>query len=60
MSDIESEISLFADDCVCYRKIRDMEDTLKHQKDIDRLGFWARKMGMRFRPVKCNIMQLTK
>ena len=57
MSDIESEIRLFADDCVYYREIK---DTLKLQKDIDRLGIWARKWGMRFQPVKCNMMQLTK
>ena len=37
-----------------------MEDTLKLQKDIDRLGIWARKLGMRFQPAKCNMMQLTK
>ena len=58
-ADIESEIRLFADDCVCYREIKDKEDTLKLQKDIDRLGNWARKWGMRFQPVKCNMMQLT-
>ena len=55
-----TEIRLFADDCVCYREIKDMEDTLKLQKDIDRLGIWARKGGMIFHPVKCNMMQLTK
>ena len=38
MSDIESEIRLFADYCVCYREVKDIEDTLKLQKDIDRLG----------------------
>ena len=27
MSDIESEIRLFANDCVCYREIKDIEDT---------------------------------
>ena len=27
-SDIEPEIRLFADDCVCYREIRDEEDTM--------------------------------
>ena len=48
MSDIESEIGLFADDCVCYREIKDIDDTLKLQKDIDRLGIWARQWGMRF------------
>ena len=54
-SDIESEIRLFADDCVCYREIKDEEDTI-----FRRLGSWARKWGMRFQPVKCNMMQLTR
>ena len=35
---IDSQIRLFADDCVCYREIRTVEDTLKLQKDIDLLG----------------------
>ena len=35
-------------------------DTSKLQKDIDELGKLARKWGMRFQPVKCNIMQLTR
>ena len=47
-------------DCVCYHEIKEIEDTVKLQKDIDRLGSWARKRGMRFQPVKCNMMQLTK
>ena len=34
----ESAIRLFADDCVCYREIKDEEDTLKLQRSIDRLG----------------------
>ena len=59
-ADIESEIRLFSDDCVCYREIKDKEDTLKLQRDIDRLGNWGRKWGIRFQPVKCNMMQLTR
>ena len=43
-SDIESEIRLFADDCVCYC------ETLKFQ-----YGSLARKQGMRFQPLKCNM-----
>ena len=54
-SDIESEIGLFADDFVCYHEIKDEKDTMKLQRDIDRLGSWARKWGMRFQHVKCNI-----
>ena len=33
----ESEIRLFADDCVCYRLIKETEDTVKLQNDIERL-----------------------
>ena len=58
-SDIESEIRLFADDCVCYREIKEEKDAIKLQRDIDRFGSWARKWGMRFQPVKWN-MQLTR
>ena len=54
-TDIDLEIKLFADDCGCYREIKDTEDTVKLQEDIDRLGCWARKRVMRFQPVKCNI-----
>ena len=28
-TDIDSEIRFFADDCVCYRKIKDIEDSMK-------------------------------
>ena len=47
-TDIDSEIRLFANACVCYREIKDTEDTLKLHKDTDQLGCWARKWGMRF------------
>ena len=33
---------------------------MKLQRDINRLGSWARKWDMRFQPVKCNMMQLTR
>ena len=59
-ADIASEIRLFADACVGYREIKNKEDTLKLQRDIERLGNWARTWGMRFQPVKCNMMQLTR
>ena len=40
--DIDSELRIFADDCVCYREFKDIENTVKPQEDIDRLGCWAR------------------
>ena len=33
-SDIESEIRLFADDCVCYREIKNVENTMKLQREL--------------------------
>ena len=57
-TDIDSEIRLFADDCVCYHEIKGTEDTVKLQEDIDHLGCWARKWGIRFQLGKCNIMQI--
>ena len=59
-SDNESEIRLFADDCVCYHEIKDEEGTMKLQRDIAHLGSWAREWGMRFQSVKCNMLQLTR
>ena len=53
-------IQCMYDDRACYRVIKDKEDTLKLQRDIDCLGNGARKWGMRFQPVKCNMMQLTR
>ena len=44
----------------CYREVKGTEDTVKLQEDIDRLGCWARKWDMRFQPVKCNIMRITR
>ena len=56
--DIDSELRLFADDCVCYRETKDIEDTMKLQEDVDHLVCLARSWGMRFQPVSCNIMQI--
>lgn len=57
---VDSQIRLFADDCVCYRIIRNINDCLALQKDIDRLGKWARDWGMRFQPSKCNMIRFSK
>jgi len=49
---MESTITLFADDCVIYRKIIKSKDTDKLQKDLDRLGEWATENEMRINPIK--------
>jgi hypothetical protein len=57
---ISSDIRLFADDCVCKRVIDSTEDCKILQNDIDKLGSWARKWGMRFQPIKSIMMKLTR
>ena len=57
---MSSETRLFADDCVCYREIKDINDCKILQRDINRLGEWAEANGMRFQPAKCNIMRLSR
>jgi hypothetical protein len=39
--DNDTNISLFADDCVIYKKILDSSDIGKLQTDLNRLGEWA-------------------
>ena len=41
--DIDSEIRLFANDCVCYREIKYNKNMVKRQEDTDRFFlYWAR------------------
>jgi hypothetical protein len=49
---IESNIRLFADDCVIYRKISTNEDMMTLQRDVDRLGEWAIDNAMKINPSK--------
>jgi hypothetical protein len=60
LDNVSSDIRLFADDCVCYRVIDSTEDCKILQNDIDKLGSWTRNWGMRFQPIKCNMMKLTR
>ena len=44
-SDIESEIRLFADDCVCYREIKDEKDTNETSEGYWSIGFLGKEVG---------------
>ena len=57
---VSSGVRLFADDCVCYRVIDSISHCNQLQDDIKNLGQWAERWGMRFQPVKCNIMSVTR
>ena len=60
VDEVESEIRLFADDCVFYRLVANDQDCEQLQKDIDHLTSWAKKWHMRFEPSKCKIMRITR
>ena len=53
-----SSVHLFADDCLLYKIIISMEDTLVLQRDLDSLKEWGFLWGMRFNVSKCIIMRL--
>lgn len=45
---VKSQVRLFADDCLLYRKIRSQNDYNILQSDLLELEKWAEKWGMRF------------
>ena len=55
---IESNIRLFADDCIIYRKITDSRDIEKLQKDLNSLGEWAAENEMKINPDKSKAVSL--
>jgi hypothetical protein len=52
-----TRVRLFADDCLIYRPIHDMNDQVILQHDINKLMEWADHWGMSFNASKCNIMR---
>ena len=54
-----SNVRLFADDCVLYRDITDRNDTNLLQQDLDALGRWEAKWLMEFNVDKCFVMHAT-
>jgi len=57
---MESNIRIFADDCVIYRKIIINADIEKMQKFLDRLGEWTVENAMKMNPSKCKAIFLTR
>ena len=57
---IQSQIRLFADDCLIYRPIHSNDDHDKLQQDLNSLTRWATTWQMEFNVTKCNIIQLSK
>jgi len=57
---VKSQVRLFADDCLLYRKINTSKDHLMLQEDLHTLERWADSWGMRFNAKKCYILSTGK
>ena len=55
----KSTVRLFADDCALYRTIKDKDDAIKLQEDLDELQRWENEWLMEFHPQKCQILHFT-
>ena len=53
---VSSNVRHFADYCLIYRNIKNKEDQIALQKDLNLLENW----GMRFNAAKCNIMRVSR
>ena len=57
---VNSQVRLFADDCLMYRPIRSVADQVLLQQDLSALERWGDTWGMRFNASKCNIMRISR
>ena len=57
---VSSKVRLFADDCLIYRNIKNKEDQIALQKDLNLLENWGNTWGMRFNATKCDIRQVSQ
>ena len=56
---IKSQIKLFADDSVLYRNIRNQNDQVILQNDLDTISTWAEKWLMELNINKCSVLSIT-
>ena len=57
---VQSQIRLFADDCLLYRPICDVSDSVALQRDLSSLESWSEAWGLRFNAQKCNSISTGK
>ena len=55
---VQSQVRLFADDCLLYRPIKSQSDHITLQNDLIELEKWADKWDMCFNAKKCYIMSI--
>ena len=54
----DTEIKLFADDCLIFRTIKGANDIRLLQADLDALTEWAEKWQMAFNAKKCTVLKI--
>ena len=57
---VNSKVRLFADDCILYREIKNNQNQIDMQRDLDALMDWGSTWGMKFNAKKCNIMRVSR
>ena len=57
---VVSKVKLFADECLIYRNIKNKEDQIALQNDLNLLENWCNTWGMRFNAAKYNIMRVSR
>jgi len=53
---VKSQIRLFADDCLLYRPVKCIEDSLALQRDLASLEKWSDSWGLSFNAQKCHVI----
>ena len=54
---VNSQVRLFADDCLLYRPVNSIDDQHAIQNDLRGLETWATAWGMRFNAKKCYVLR---
>ena len=57
---VQSQVRLFADDCLLYRPIKSPKDHELLQNDLRELEKWASRWGMRFNAKRSNIKAMNR
>ena len=57
---MKSTVCLFADDCLLYRSIRNKDNHLALERDLQQLETWAKKWEKRFNAKKCYLMSINQ
>ena len=56
----KSDVRLFADDCLIYRKVNSLADARQLQQDLSSLEYWEKQWQMEFHPQKCTVIHVTR